>query len=148
MFGHPVICDPNVSGSSPALHKIILWALNENFTKSTKLLHCIKLIPLAFPLGFHWDSTQTPLGLHWDSTQTPLRLYWDSTQTPLGLHWDYWDSTWTARTPLRLHSDSTGIHLDSKQSDWSPIGQVGDCKVQNGIRPLVMDGPMKYLKWH
>ena len=34
---------------------------------------------------------------------------------------------------LGLHLDSTGIHLDSEQSDRSPIGQVGDCKVQQFI---------------
>ena len=44
----------------------------------------------------------------------------DSIGTPLGLHLDYWD-----------HLDSTGIHLDSEQSDWSPMGRVGECKVQN-----------------
>ena len=81
-----MICDPNVSGSSLTLHKLILWALNENFTKSTRLLHCMKLIPLAFPVGFHWDSTR--------------------------------------------------IHLDSEQSNQSPIGQVGDCKVQDSFCSL------------
>ena len=54
------------------------------------------------------ESEWTPLGLHFDSGGIPLGL--------LGL--------------LGLHSDSTGIHLDSEQSNQSPMGRVGECKVQ------------------
>ena len=58
--------------------------------------------------GVQVDSKWTPLGLHLDSGGIPLGL--------LGL--------------LGLHWDSTGIHLDSEQSDQSTIGRVGECKVQ------------------
>ena len=70
----------------------------------------------------------------------PPHLYWVdpfsiAAQAPLGFHWDYigtalelhWDSTGTTGALLGL----LGLYLDSEQSDQSPIGQVGDCKVQH-----------------
>ena len=47
--------------------------------------------------------------------------------------------------PLGLHWDSTGIHLDSEQSDRSPIGQVGDCKVQGESEAVYLMRP-SYLQ--
>ena len=53
------------------------------------------------------ESEWTPLGLHLDSGGIPLGL--------LGL---------------------LGLHLDSEQSNQSPMGRVGECKVQlNSSRP-------------
>ena len=67
------------------------------------------------------ESEWTQLGLHLDSGGIPLGL--------LGL--------------LGLHSDSTGIHLDSEQSNRSPMGRVGECKVQppSLIVPLTIHNP-------
>ena len=63
------------------------------------------------------------------SIQTITNLFTDfvSEWSPSGL---YWDSTWIL---VGFHSDSTRTHLDSEQSDRSPMGMVGECKVQ-GLR--------------
>ena len=104
----------------------------------------LRLLKITWtPLRLHLDSTWTYNMLSTKITQTPLRLlkitrtllglHSDSTRTPLGLiemharmvlyPSNYSDSAWTPLGLLRLHSDST-------QTTQTPLGQVGEGKLQ------------------
>ena len=92
--------------------------LYSDINNSTWLLNCLEFSPL----GLHLDSTQTPLGF--------LLGLW------VGLHSDSTRTTGNSLGLLGLHSDSNGIPLGlwpvpvvRSDSEWSPIGQVGECKV-------------------
>jgi hypothetical protein len=49
----------------------------------------------------------------------------NSTRTPLGLHLENKPQSKVQYSEL----SPIGLHSDSEQSDQSPIGQVGECKV-------------------
>ena len=88
----------------------------------TSIQTITNLLLTLCPSGVQVKSEWSPSGVQVESEWTPLGLHLDSGGIPLGL-----------LGLLGLHSDSTGIHLDSEQSDQSPMGMVGECKVQTSI---------------
>ena len=57
--------------------------------------------------------------------------YLNSSGTPLGLDWD-WDETisssWLVTSPSGLLVESELVPVVHLDSEWSPIGKVGECK--------------------
>ena len=72
-----------------------------------------------FVLRLSSDWARTPVGLSSDSDRTELGFWLDWARTELGF-WSDW-----ARTELGL----LRIRSESNESDWTPIGLVGECKV-------------------